>query len=168
MNLMGDGKEVIPFIGSLYSIKYPEIENISPEYWKMKLHESIQSIVSALTRRAPAVICLEDLHWTDPSSIELLRTILLKFNYPALILCVSRPQFSLFTSQQLSGIGKFYYEMRLKDLSPTEAQGMVESLLKTETIPAELRNFIQRKAEGDHLSGRGHQLPHQNGDPHRT
>ena len=115
----------------------------------MKLHESIQSIVSALTRRAPAVICLEDLHWTDPSSIELLRTILFKFNYPALILCVSRPQFSLFTSQQLSGIGKFYYEMRLKDLSPTEAQGMVESLLETETIPAELRNFIQRKAEGN-------------------
>jgi class 3 adenylate cyclase/tetratricopeptide (TPR) repeat protein len=148
-NLMGDGKDVIPFIGSLYSIKYPEIENISPEYWKMKLHESIQSIVSALTRRAPAVICLEDLHWTDPSSIELLRTILLKFNYPALFLCVSRPQFSLFTSQQLSGIGKFYYEVRLQDLSPTEAQGMVESLLKTETIPAELRNFIQRKAEGN-------------------
>jgi class 3 adenylate cyclase/tetratricopeptide (TPR) repeat protein len=148
-NLMGDGKDVIPFIGSLYSIKYPEIENISPEYWKMKLHESIQSIVSALTRRAPAVLCLEDLHWTDPSSIELLRTILLKFNYPALFLCVSRPQFSLFTSQQLSGIGKFYYEMRLQDLSPTEAQGMVESLLKTETIPAELRNFIQRKAEGN-------------------
>jgi len=148
-NLMGDGKDVIPFIGSLYSIKYPEIENISPEYWKMKLHESIQSIVSALTRRAPAVICLEDLHWTDPSSIELLRMILLKFNYPALILCVSRPQFSLFTSQQLSGIGKLYYEMRLQDLSPTEAQGMVESLLKTETIPAELRNFIQRKAEGN-------------------
>jgi tetratricopeptide (TPR) repeat protein len=148
-NLMGDGKDVIPFIGSLYSIKYPEIENISPQYWKMKLHESIQSIVSALTRRAPAVLCLEDLHWTDPSSIELLRTILLKFNYPALFLCVSRPQFSLFTSQQLSGIGKFYYEMRLQDLSPTEAQGMVESLLKTETIPAELRNFIQRKAEGN-------------------
>jgi len=148
-NLMGDGKDMIPFIGSLYSIKYPEIENISPEYWKMKLHESIQSIVSALTRRAPAVICLEDLHWTDPSSIELLRTILLKFNYPALFLCVSRPQFSLFTSQQLSGIGKFYYEMRLQDLSPTEAQGMVESLLKTETIPAELRNFIQHKAEGN-------------------
>jgi class 3 adenylate cyclase/tetratricopeptide (TPR) repeat protein len=148
-NLMGDGKDVIPFIGSLYSIKYPEIENISPEYWKMKLHESVQTIVSALTRRAPAVICLEDLHWTDPSSIELLRTILLKFNYPALILCISRPQFSLFTSQQLSGIGKFYYETRLQDLSPTEAQGMVESLLKTETIPAELKNFVQRKAEGN-------------------
>jgi len=102
-NLLGDGKDVIPFIGSLYSIKYPETENISPEYWKMKLHESIQFIASALARRAPAVICLEDLHWTDPSSIELLRTILLKFNYRALFLCVSRPQFSLFTSQQLSG-----------------------------------------------------------------
>jgi class 3 adenylate cyclase/tetratricopeptide (TPR) repeat protein len=148
-NLMGDGKDVIPFIGSLYSIKYPEIENISPEYWKMKLHESIQSIVSALTRRAPPVICLEDLHWTDPSSIELLRTILLKFSYPALFLCVSRPQFSLFTPKQLSGIGKPYYEMRLQDLSPTDAQGMVESLLKTDTIPVELRNFIQRKAEGN-------------------
>jgi len=47
------------------------------------------------------------------------------------------------------GIGKFYQEMRLQDLSPTDAQRMVESLLKTETIPAELRNFILRKAEGN-------------------
>jgi len=30
-NLLGDGKDVIPFIGSLYSIKYPETENISPD-----------------------------------------------------------------------------------------------------------------------------------------
>jgi len=46
-------------------------------------------------------------------------------------------------------MGKLYQEIRLQDLSPSEAQGMVESLLKTETIPSELGRFIKERVEGN-------------------
>jgi class 3 adenylate cyclase/tetratricopeptide (TPR) repeat protein len=146
--LIGDRSDLIPYLGSLYSLKYPEIENVSPEYWKAKLHEAVQMILSALTRRAPTVICIEDLHWADPSSVELLRNILSDFRYPAVFLCIYRPTFSLFTSHQ-AGTIKSYQEIRLQDLSPTDAQSMVESLLKTESAPAELKKFIRNRVEGN-------------------
>ena len=44
---------------------------------------------------------------------------------------------------------KSYQEIRLQDLSPTDAQSMVESLLKTEAVPDELKRFIRDKVEGN-------------------
>jgi len=142
-------QDVLPYIGSLYSLSYPEIEGVSPEFWKSRLQEAIHEILLALTQRGPTIICLEDLHWADPSSLALLRFLLSEFRYPALFLCIYRPPLSLFTSHELSGMGKLYHEIRLQDLSLSEAQEMMESLLKTQTIPPELRHFIQEKVEGN-------------------
>jgi len=146
--LISERSDLIPYLGSLYSLKYPEIESVSPDYWKAKLHEASQMIFSALTRRAQTIICIEDLHWADPSSVELLRNILSDFRYPAIFFCIYRPAFSLFTSHQMSTI-KSYQEIRLHDLSPSEAQSMVESLLKTDSAPGELKKFIQGRVEGN-------------------
>jgi len=104
---------------------------------------------SALTRRGPSIVCLEDLHWADTSSIELLRSILKDFQFPAVFLCAHRPPFSLFASHQLTGLSKVYNEIKLQDLSTSEAQTMVESLLKTEAVPFDLRRFIQTRVEGN-------------------
>jgi class 3 adenylate cyclase/tetratricopeptide (TPR) repeat protein len=145
---LGERKDLIPYIGNLYSLPYPEIETVPPEQWKAKLHEAINLILANLCRRAPTVICIEDLHWADPSSVELLRNILTDLKYPVIFLCMYRPIFSLFTSHQ-AGSMKSYREIRLQDLTPTDAQNMVESLLKIKTIPKQLQMFIRDKAEGN-------------------
>jgi tetratricopeptide (TPR) repeat protein len=142
-------QEVLPYVGSLYSLSYPEIEEVSPEFWKSRLQEAIHEILAALSQRGPTIICLEDLQWADPSSMALLRFLLSEYRYPALFLCTYRPPLSLFTSHELSGMGKFYQEIRLQDFSLSEAQEMMESLLKAQTIPPELRHFIQEKVEGN-------------------
>jgi class 3 adenylate cyclase/tetratricopeptide (TPR) repeat protein len=147
--LIGEKGDVASYIGSLYSLSCPEVEEVSPELWKFRLQEAIQKILSALAQRAPMVICLEDLHWADPSFLDLLRFILSEFRYPTLFLCVYRLPFSLFSGHELSGMGKLYQEIRLQDLSPSEAQDMIESLLKTKIIPLELRRFIEDKVEGN-------------------
>jgi predicted ATPase/class 3 adenylate cyclase len=147
--LVGRSEEVIPIVGSLYSLHYPEVEDVSPEFWRSRLQEVIQTVFSGLGKRAPTVFLLEDLHWADPSFIELLRQALLQIRQPAIVLCVYRPTFSLFTTQQSGGLGKIYEEIRLQDLSLSEAQDMLESLLKTETIPSDLKRFVRDKAEGN-------------------
>jgi class 3 adenylate cyclase/tetratricopeptide (TPR) repeat protein len=147
--LVGRSCDVIPFVGSLYSLHNTEVEDVSPEFWRSRLQEEIQTVFSALAKRAPTVFLLEDLHWADPSFIELLRQALLQIRQPAIVICAYRPPFSLFTTQQLSGLGKIYEEIRLGDLSLSEAQGMLESLLKTETIPPDLKRFVRDKAEGN-------------------
>ena len=146
--ILGERKDLIPYIGSLYSLTYPEIEQVPPEQWKARLHEAIHLIFANLCRRALTVMCIEDIHWADPSSVELLRNILIDLKYPVIFLCIYRPSFNLFTSHQADNI-KSYHEIRLQDLTPTDAQSMVESLLKTESIPKQLRTFIRNKAEGN-------------------
>ncbi|MFC1535371.1 AAA family ATPase, partial [Thermodesulfobacteriota bacterium] len=148
-DLVGNKGDVIPYIGSLYALTYKDIEDVNPELWKSRLRDAISRILSALSKKAPTVFCLEDLHWADPSFVELLRHLLLEIRQPAVVLCVYRPTISLFTSHQLQGISKLYQEIRLQDLSPSETRNMLESLLKTEGIPPDLQRFVQDKAEGN-------------------
>jgi class 3 adenylate cyclase/tetratricopeptide (TPR) repeat protein len=148
-NLIGKKKDVLPYVGSLYSLSYPEIEGVSPEFWRSSLLKAVQAILSALAQSGPTVICLEDIHWADPSSLDLLRSILSEFSYPVLFICAYRLPFSLFTSHQLGALGKTYQEINLQDLSASDSQDMMESLLKSKTIPQELRKFIQEKVEGN-------------------
>ena len=148
-SLVGKREDVIPYVGNLYSLSYPVVEEVSPEFWKSRLQEAIHAILSGLAQRAPTVICLEDLHWTDPSFMDLLRFVLSEFRYPALFICVYRPTIGLFTSYQLSGLRAQYQEIQLQDLSLSEAQVMLESLLKAKDIPRDLWRFIQENVGGN-------------------
>jgi class 3 adenylate cyclase/tetratricopeptide (TPR) repeat protein len=147
--LLGRKDDVAAYIGSLYGLDYPEMKEVNPEFWKSRLQDTFKTIFTALTETKPTVICLEDIHWADPSSVDLLCFILSEYRYPALFLCTYRPPFRLFASREPGLVGKPYQEIGLKDLSVTEAQEMMESLLKTKNIPPELKQFIQGKAEGN-------------------
>jgi class 3 adenylate cyclase/tetratricopeptide (TPR) repeat protein len=142
-------EEYIPYVGSLYSLSYAELENVSADIWKSKLQKAIQSIFSAFAQRAPTVVCLEDLHWADPSFLELLRLTLLDFRAPGLFLCVYRPVITLFSKQQIELMPNLHKEVRLQDLTPSQSQEMIQSLLNTDNIPSDLQKFIQEKVEGN-------------------
>jgi class 3 adenylate cyclase/tetratricopeptide (TPR) repeat protein len=148
-NLVENHSNVIPYVGGLYSLDYPEIEDVSPEYWKSSLQVAISAVLTALAKRARTVFILEDLHWADPSFVELLHRACFEIRQPAIVLCIYRPIFNLFKSHQVNNIGKLYHEMRLQDLSKSESQEMIQSLLKTENIPSELLRFMQDKMEGN-------------------
>ena len=147
--LVGRRQDVIPYLGSLYTLEYPELKDVSPELWKNRLQEAIQTILSTLAKKDRTIFFLEDLHWADPSSVELLRRACLEIRQPAIVLCVYRPTFNLFASHQVSGLGNIYKEIRLQDLSPSDAMDMLGSLLETESIPSELTQFVRDKVEGN-------------------
>ena len=147
--LVGKREDIIPYVGSLYSLSYPEAEDVSPEFWKSRLHAAVATILSSLSKKAPTIFFLEDLHWADPSFIELLRQVCIEIREPMIVLCVYRPTFSLFNSHQQSGVGTLYHEIQLQDLSLSDAQEMLESLLDTRDIPSDLKRLVQSKAEGN-------------------
>jgi len=149
LSLVGSQADIIPYIGGLYSLEYPEVADVSPEFWKSGLQSAVKGILTALAGKAPTIFFLEDLHWADLSFIELLHKSYLEIRRPAIVLCVYRPYFSLFTGAQLSSIHKYYHEIQLQGLSPSDAQDMLESLLKTRHIPADLKRLVQGKAEGN-------------------
>ena len=148
-SLIGDRDDIIPYVGGLYSLSYPQTEEVSPEFWKMRLQDAILTILSNVAEQRTTVFFIEDLHWADPSFVELLRRACVENKTPALLLCAYRPTFSLFTGHQLNSIGENYLEIRLENLSLSVAQHMLESLLKTESIPTDLKRWVNNKAEGN-------------------
>ena len=147
--LIGEDANVVPYIGSLFSLDYPEIDNINPEFWKSKLQRGMLKVLTALAQGAPTIICLEDLHWADPSTLELVHFLISENTKPVLFICVYRPTISLFSANQIESMSDSYQELSLQDLSPSEALNMVESLLRTESIPSDLQQFIRNKVEGN-------------------
>jgi class 3 adenylate cyclase len=148
-DITGNSSEMVPYVGNLYALTYPELEDVSAELWKHRLEEAVKTILTALAKRAPTVFFLEDIHWADRTFVELLRKTLLEVRQPAIVLCVYRPTFNLFTSHQIDRVSQFYHEIRLQDLSLSDAQGMLASLLKTDNLPSELKRLVQNKTEGN-------------------
>jgi len=148
-SIVANQQDVIPYVGHLYSLNYPEVNDISPENWKSLLQAAILTVLSTLADKAPTVFFMEDLHWADPSFVELLRRACLEIRQPAIVLCAYRPTFSLFTGHQASNIGHYYHDIQLQNLSLSVAQNMLASLLKTETIPPDLKRWVNSKAEGN-------------------
>jgi class 3 adenylate cyclase/tetratricopeptide (TPR) repeat protein len=147
--LLGARDNVVPYLGSLLSLNYPETKGVSPEFWKSRLHRAVQAVLQAQTQKAPTVICLEDLHWADLSFLDFLHSTHIQQRASAITLCTYRPPLSLFSQEEMALLGEGYCEIRLQDLSLADTHRMVESILKTEAIPEELRRYIQEKVGGN-------------------
>jgi class 3 adenylate cyclase/tetratricopeptide (TPR) repeat protein len=142
-------ESVLPYLGNLLSLNFPETKRVSPDFLKSRLHSAILVVVRAMTQKKPTVICLEDLHWGDVTFLDLLRSSLLREGPNGLTLCTYRPPLKLFSPEEISRMGEGYIEIELKDLSQVQAQEMVVSILKTEMIPQELRQYVQEKVGGN-------------------
>jgi class 3 adenylate cyclase/tetratricopeptide (TPR) repeat protein len=147
--LVGAREDVASYLGSLLSLNYPEAAGVSPEFWKSRLHRAVQAILAAQTKKAPTVICLEDLHWSDATFLDFLRSTHIQQRATAITLCTYRPPLKLFSKQEISLMGEAYQEIRVQDLSLADTHRMVESILKTDAIPEELRRYIQERVGGN-------------------
>ena len=147
--LLGMGSESAPYIGRLFSIEYSETKEVSPEYWKDRLYAAIGDVLKALTAAAPTVICLEDMHWADPSTMEMVRKLVSNLSGPLLLICIYRPVITILTDFEIQTLSIDYTELRLRELSPSESQDMICSLLKADQIPKDLREFIRDSIDGN-------------------
>lgn len=147
--LIPDNRDIIPYIGSLYSLEYPEIESVSPEFLKSKLFDAVYKVLIALAEGEPTIICIEDLHWSDPSSLELIRFIHEKMDAPIMFIYVTRPTIQLFSESFIKTTKLPYHEIEINDLSVTNSKMMVHCLLDTKKIPEALERFVENKTQGN-------------------
>ncbi len=148
-SLTGNGANIVPYVASLYSLRYPELQEITPDRWKLLLQRAVNETLAGLARHSPTVIVTDDLQWADPSSLELLRSFLMDVRLPSPFLLAYRPEFSLFTGDQAVALGEIYHEIRLQDLSSSESLQMLRSLLDTTEVPSELQRFFRERVQGN-------------------
>lgn len=100
------------------------------------------------------VLMLEDIHWADDSSLDLLDQLLLRLaRQPMLVVCAARPE--LYERRpgwgQKGNWGEVApIQIALKPLSQSESVGLTEDILqKVEVIPRSLHSLIINSAEGN-------------------
>ena len=89
--------EAVPLIAELLNLpnpdKYPPLM-FAPDQRRKRLLANLSAWVLNLARVQPVVMALEDLHWVDPSTLELTQTLVEQAaTAPLMLLCATRPEF---------------------------------------------------------------------------
>jgi predicted ATPase/class 3 adenylate cyclase len=93
-----DLDEVVPLLAALLSIptdrRYAALE-LSPERQKQRTLEVLADQLARLAWKQPVVAVFEDVHWIDPSTLELLELVIERVRrLPSLVLITYRPEFT--------------------------------------------------------------------------
>ncbi|MBE0408249.1 MAG: AAA family ATPase [Anaerolineales bacterium] len=112
--------------------------------------EHIKEFFTQLSMGSPIVIVLEDLQWSDDSSLDFINELAnLTTNTPILVLCLTRPQ--IFERRPYWGEGQQqHFRIHLKPLTRRESCQLVSEILKyMSQIPEVLYDLVVGLAEGN-------------------
>ena len=89
--------EAVPLIAEMLGLpvpsRYPPL-SLPGDQKRRRLLAALTAWVFSATRAQPLVIVLEDLHWVDPSTMELIQTLIEQgATAPLMLLCTARPEF---------------------------------------------------------------------------
>ena len=110
----------------------------------------LTQFLTAVAQRYATVILLEDIHWADGPSLEVIRQIVHDIPHARLLLiCAGRP--ALFEKHPAWGSDlPSHTRLNMKPLTPEESRQLVRELLKkVQVLPDELRELIVSQAEGN-------------------
>ncbi len=122
--------------------------------FKRELYAVMSEIWLARFASRPSVLVLEDLHWADPASIELLLHLLPAVeSSPLVLLCVFRPDRGAPSYRVKQAADADYHhrytEINLRPLSEGESDELVNRLLAIADLPDSLRGRIRERAAGN-------------------
>jgi len=130
------------------------IASIDPLFLQGRYAQSIRQVIRATTARAPLALVCDDIHWADAASTDLLGDLMALANeLPLLVLVACRPDQDA-AGWRLVGMarelfGDMLAEIHLQPLSEEESRALIGNLLDVESLPARVRDFILRRAEGN-------------------
>jgi adenylate cyclase len=115
---------------------------------------SLVAVLRAASTRGPMVVVCDDVHWADTSSVEVLQTVMPSVaGLPVLfILCTRQERTSAgwrLVAAARDVFGDSLTEVRLEPLSMDASRELVSNLLTIESLPAETRDRILARAEGN-------------------
>jgi TOMM system kinase/cyclase fusion protein len=166
-------EEVIPLFAALLSLPHPAHYpplNLSPQRQRQKTHEALVAWLLEETERQPVLAVWEDLHWADPSTLELLGLVLDQVPTARMLtLLTCRPEFhppwasrSHLTQVTLTRLGHPQVEAMITSLTGGKAlpAAVVEQIVaRTDGVPLFVEELVKMilesglvQEEGDHYA----------------
>jgi predicted ATPase len=141
-------EETVPLFAPLLTLPvpahhYPPL-TLSPQRQRQKTLETLVAIVQELAERHPVLFILEDLHWTDPSTLELLGLLVEQVPTAAIYtLLTCRPHF-----QPAWHHRSYLTEITVNRLSPPQVAQLVTRMTDGRTLPPDVLQQIIAKTDG--------------------
>ena len=142
-----ESSEVAPYLASMLSIptegRYPPLE-MAPSELKERTMSALIALFVGLTRDAPLLALIEDAHWIDPTSLDLLsRTMERLRNLRALTVVTFRPEFTA------PWVGRANVTaLSLSRFRRSHAVAMIDRITSGKPLPAEVLDQIVAKTDG--------------------
>jgi class 3 adenylate cyclase/predicted ATPase len=139
--------QIIQVLASLLSIategRYPPL-NLSPQQRKRRILDTLEAGLTSLAAQTPLVLIFEDLHWIDPSTLELLDQFMARIpNLAVLLIMTYRPDFVPTWEHFLN-----VTSVVLRRLSRRDSELLVEGLLQSSTLSPTVLKEILDRADG--------------------
>ena len=152
-------EDVVPYIGNLLSVKSSKewdekIGQLTPEQMKYQTFLALRDVFLGLANQKPLLLVLDDLHWADNLSLDLIFLLIGELpNAPLMLVCIYRPD-KAHRSWQIGtkASEKFpdrYRSIILRSLNVQQSKRLMESLLGAENLPETLKKNILDKAGGN-------------------
>lgn len=155
----GGADEVFPFIATIMGMKLTgsyarQVEGLEGDALEKLIKKNFRDLVRAAAEKNPLVFIIEDLHWADMSSIELLESLFrIVINSPVLFINIFRPGYRETGEQLLATIeeryANFHLEIYLESLADDQAKLLISSLLKVKGLPENVIELITKRAGGN-------------------
>jgi adenylate cyclase len=141
------------FLGYVLGLETDDsrIRHLDPEQLKQQIFFTVQAVIERRLEHSPLLLIVEDLHWTDAASVDLLRFLIDRLPDRQFMLLVShRPTEEL---ARLAAGGTAHTLVRLEALSADHSGALLGALFgsSTQHLPDELRTRIVEHAGGNPL-----------------
>jgi class 3 adenylate cyclase/predicted ATPase/ABC-type transport system involved in cytochrome c biogenesis ATPase subunit len=139
--------EVVPLLATLLSLPlpahYPAL-TLTPQRQRQKTLETLLTWLAAEARRQPVLVIVEDLHWIDPSTLELLSLLIDQVASARLCLMLTaRPEFrSPWT------MVAHLTALTLRRFAPAQVTCLANHVVGNKALPAAVLEEVVRKTDG--------------------
>lgn len=130
----------IALVADLLGLTQSTAQRQERAVYQNQLARLLIALVVEKVMEMPLVVAIEDAHWSDAASLDVLTLLANRVEDGPILFCVAyRPEW------QPPWVGKAYFQaIQLNALSRTESQQLYQELLDTTQLPDELMTLIKR------------------------
>jgi predicted ATPase len=123
--------------------RYPALD-LAPEQRRQRTLEALTAQLAGLARQQPVLMIVEDVHWIDPTSLEVFgRTVDRNKNLPVLLIVTFRPEFNA------PWAGRSHVmSLALNRLGERETAAIIVRLVGNKELPADVMAEIVERTDG--------------------
>ncbi len=140
-------EESLPLLMQLLSRPTPAhfpLPSMSPERQRRRTLETLAALPIAMSKQQPVVLAIEDLHWADPTTLDLVgRHIEQAPTARMLLLLTARPGF-----EPPWGTKSYLTPVVLNRLTRRQSEEFVQALAEHRTLPSEVARQLLEKSDG--------------------